>query len=362
MSNTRTHQKNNGDAQHAAHGIDNPAVEAGMSRDVINIGLHIFRTGIRRYTDEEQELLEWLWGYTFDVLGNSKIELQRALGYEWPFVYGVFTGSYDGEMGAFCNAIRELRQRADEKMPLVKTVVTERIIAALDYARDWSAMVTITGPTGRGKSYTAQYWARMNNHGRTRFIRVPCGCSRRQLATELAQKSGIGSAGVKKDILERRLFSAFTARNVIIVDEAGFLLPRSGRADALELLRDLHDKCGCAIAMIFTDVYLKEINNGPMADYFEQFRGRIKYGVPIPNRIFRGEVEAAVKAFTKEPSRSLIEYAYTTTQARDGKLRTLYEDLRRAKDFAMQQNRQLALGDLKAAVEWRKSGGVWPEE
>ncbi len=362
MSNTRTHQQNNGDEKHAAHGIDNPAAEAGMSRDVINIGLHIFRAGIRRYTDEEQELLEWLWGYTFDVLGNSKLELERALGYEWPFVYGVFTGSYDGEMGAFCNAIRELRQRADEKMPLVKTVVTERIIAALDYARDWSAMVTITGPTGRGKSYTAQYWARMNNHGRTRFIRVPCGCSRRQLATELAQKSGIGSAGVKKDILERRLFSAFTARNVIIIDEAGFLLPRSGRADALELLRDLHDKCGCAIAMIFTDVYLKEINNGPMADYFEQFRGRIKYGVPIPNRIFRGEVEAAVKAFTKEPSRALIEYAYTTTQARDGKLRTLYEDLRRAKDFAIQQNRQLAVGDLKAAVEWRKSGGVWPEE
>ena len=361
--NTRNHDsRTTGDARHAAHGVDNPAAEAGMSRDVINIGLHIFRAGIRRYTDEEQELLEWLWGYTFDVLGNSKIELERALGYDWPFVYGVWTGAYDGEMGAFCDAIRGLRQRAEIKMPLVRTVVTERIIAALDYARDWGAMITITGPTGRGKTYAAQDWARMNNHGRTRFIRVPCGCSRRQLATELAQKSGIGSAGVKKEILERRLFSAFTARNVIIVDEAGFLLPRSGRADALELLRDLHDKCGCAIALIFTDVYLKEINNGPMADYFEQYRGRIKYTVAIPDRIFRSEVEAAVRAFAPEPSKALIEYAYVSTTARDGKLRTLYEDLRRAKDFAAQQDRQLALGDLKAAVEWRKSGGIWPEE
>ena len=361
--NTRIHNSHTtGDEKHAAHGVDNPAAEAGMSRDVINIGLHIFRAAIRRYTDEEQELLDWLWGYTFDVLGNSKIELERALGYEWPFVYGVFTGGYDGEMGAFCDAIRQLRQRADAKMPLVTTIVTERIFAALDYARDWSAMITITGPTGRGKTYAAQCWARMNNHGRTRFIRVPCGCSRRQLATELAQKSGIGSAGVKKDILERRLFSAFTSRNVIIVDEAGFLLPRSGRADAIELLRDLHDKCGCAVVLIFTDVYLKEIKNGALSDYFEQFRGRIKYPLDIPNRIFRSEVEAAVKSFTSEPSRALVEYAYVSANGRDGKLRTLYEDLRRAKEFAQQQNRPLALGDLKAAVEWRQSGGVWPEE
>ena len=361
--NTRNHSENSkGDATHETHGPANPAAEAGMSRDVINIGLHIFRAGIRRYTDEEQELLEWLWGYTFEVLGNSKIELERALGYEWPFVYNVFTGTFDGEMGAFCDAIRELRRRAEVKMPLVRTIVTQRILDALDYARDWSAMITITGPTGRGKTYAAQYWARMNNHGRTRFIRVPCGCSRRQLATELAQKCGIGSAGVKKDILERRLFSAFTARNVIIVDEAGFLLPRAGRADAIELLRDLHDKCGCAIALIFTDVYLKEMSNGALSDYFEQFRGRVKYSVSIPDRIFRSEVDAAVKSFTPEPSRALVEYAYVSTTARDGKLRTLYEDLRRAKEFAARQSRQLALGDLKAAVEWRKSGGVWPEE
>ena len=114
--------------------------------------------------------------------------------------------------------------------------------------------------------------------------------------------------------------------------------------------------------LIFTDVYLKEMNNGSLSDYFEQFRGRVKYSVTIPDRVFRSEVEAAVKSFTPEPSRSLIEYAYVSTTARDGKLRTLYEDLRRAKDFAAQQNRPLALGDLKAAVEWRKSGGIWPEE
>ena len=42
--NTRNHDsRTTGDEKHAAHGVDNPAAEAGMSRDVINIGLHIFR-------------------------------------------------------------------------------------------------------------------------------------------------------------------------------------------------------------------------------------------------------------------------------------------------------------------------------
>ncbi len=362
MSATRKQGFAAGDERHEIHSIDNPAVEAGMSRDVINVGLNVFRASIARYPDEVKDALEWLWGYTFDVLGNSKIELEKAIGYDWSFIYSVFTGTYDGEFGALMEAIASAKKRAETKMPLVDTIVTRRIFDTLDYAAKFSAMVTITGPTGRGKTYAAQYWARLHNHGRTRYIRVPSGCTRRQLSTELAARCGIGHAGVKKDILEQRLFKAFTSRNVIIADEAGFLLPRGGRADAIELLRDLHDKCGCAIALIFTDVYIKEFSTGTMSDYFEQFRGRIKYALDIPDKIFRSEIEAACRSFTPAPSAALIECAYASAKERDGKLRTLYEDLRRAAEYAASENRPMVAGDLKLCVQWRKSGGVWPEE
>src|SRR5574344_613571 len=171
--NTRIAGTSRGDETHASHDAENPAPEAGMSRDTINIGLQMFRTGIRRYSESEQELLEWLWGYTFDVLGNSKIELTRAIGYDYKFIYDVFTGAFDGSLDTFCAAIVNLKTKAAAKMPLVETIVTKRIIEVLDYARDFSAMVTIQGPTGRGKTYTARHWARLNNHGRTRYIRVP---------------------------------------------------------------------------------------------------------------------------------------------------------------------------------------------
>ena len=361
---TRTSGVAKGDAQHPVHGSDNPAPEAGMSRDTINIGLQMFRTGIRRYSEEEQEKLEWLWGYTFDILGNSKTELARAIGYDYRFVYDVFTGAFDGPLDTFIAAIENLKSRAAQKMPLVETVVTRRITETLDYARDAAAMVTISGPTGRGKTYTARCWARANNHGRTRYIRVPSGCSRRTLVTLLCQQSGIGVAGVKTSMLEARLFKAFTSRNVIIIDEAGHLVPKAGASStcAIELLRDLHDIVGCAVVMIFTDVYLSEIKNGKQANYFEQFIGRIMFPLDIPQKVFRSEVEDIIKAFMPEPPARMVEFAYQQACKRDGKLRTLFEDLRRAQEYAARQQRSMRFDDLKLAVDWRKSGGVWPEE
>ena len=364
MSNTRTAGTAMGDATHQAHDAANPAPEAGMSRDIINIGLNIFRTGIRRYDEETQEHLQWLWGYTFEVLGNSKTELCRQIGYDYSFIYDVFTGRYDGDLETFCAAIQQLKIKAAQKMPLVETVVVKRVLEALDYAAKSSSMVSICGPTGRGKTYTAKYWARLHNHGRTRYIRVPSGCTRRQIVTMLCSSCGIGVNGHKTPELEQRLFKAFDARNVIIVDEAGHLVPKanSNGTSAIELLRDLHDICECAVVMIFTDVYLKEMESGRLSDYFEQFRGRIKYKLDIPSKIFRSEVEDVVKFFNPAPAQRLVELAYKTAGARDGKLRTLFEDLQRAKEWADRENRPMQFQDLALAVDWRKSGGVWPEE
>lgn len=108
---------------------------------------------------------------------------------------------------------------------------------------------------------------------------------------------------------------------MIIADEAGHLIPRtgSGSTAAIELLRDLHDMTGCAVVMIFTDVYLSRMRSGEQADYFEQFFGRIKFQLTVPERVFRSEVEAVVKSFLPDPPARMIEYAYSLALQRDGK-------------------------------------------
>ena len=127
-------------------------------------------------------------------------------------------------------------------------------------------------------------------------------------------------------------------------------------------MRDIHDICGCAVVMIFTDVYLQDMRQGKMADYFEQFFGRIKWELKIPNKVFRSEVEEVVKSFNPNPTDKLVEYAYSLAMKREGKLRMLFEDLKRAAAWSKEKGRELILDDLKLAVSYRQSGGIWPEE
>ena len=244
---------------------------------------------------------------------------------------------------------------------IVETSTVKKMYEAFEYAGRFYSMVSITGPTGRGKTFTARHWAK--THPQAHYIRVPSGGGRRQIVSMLCDSCGIGTNGSCAN-LELRLFKAFTPRNVIIVDEAGHLVHKtnSNGTSAIELLRDLHDICGCSVVMIFTDVYLKAMAAGRMFDYFEQFRGRIKFKVDIPSKIFRSEVEDVVKFFNPAPQQRLVELAYKTAGARDGKLRTLFEDLQRAKEWADRENRPMQFQDLALAVDWRKSGGVWPEE
>lgn len=353
-----------GDSKHETHGKDNPAAEGGMSRDVINIGMNIFKNGIKDYSETEKDALEWLWGYAFEELNGSKSALVEAVGYDWTVIHKIFSGRYEASLDNFLEAINRLkRQAASGRTRLIETVVTKRIVEALDYARDLGAMVAVTGPTGRSKTFTAKHWARDNNHGRAKYVRIPSGCTRRTLVQHLCRSCGIGVNGKKTADLETRLFKAFDFRNTIIIDEAGHLLPRCGTGtSSIEFIRDLHDMCGCGIALIFTDVYLEEMKNGRLAHYFEQFIGRIKFEVSIPDEVRRDEVFSVVSAFHPSPNNKLLGFALKVARNRDGKLRTLFEDLQRAKEWASDHGRQLRYEDLKLASDWRLSGGVWPDD
>jgi DNA transposition AAA+ family ATPase len=364
MSNTRKTGKATGDSAHPAHSDGNPAPEGGMSRDAINIGQNIFKAAIGAYSRREQDALNWLWGYAFDVLGGSWRALADALGYDRTVIFKVFTGRYEAGLDRFVEAVDNLKRRtAKQHGSLVETVVTQRIVEALDYARDMNAMVAITGTTGRSKSQTALAWARGNNHGAARYVRIPSCCTRRTLVQLLCRRSGIGVNGKKTSDLETRLFKAFDFRNTIIIDEAGHLMPRCGTStSAIEFLRDLSDICRCGVALIFTDVYLNEMFNGRLADYFEQFRGRIKFAVDIPNQVLKDEIRQVVGSFCSDPSPQLLSLALLAANQRDGRLRTLFEDLDRARAWADEHGRPLSSDDLQMAIDWRQSGGVWPEE
>ena len=328
------------------------------------LSFRAFTEGLENYSETEQELVTWLWGY-YNTEGRKSADLCRELGgYDWETqVRPTFSGKVPASCRAeIFEAISALKKRVMRRKPLIRTIVAERIIQALDYARDNSAMIYVSGPTGRGKTYTSQWWAAQNNHGRTVYARIPSDCTRRALVNNLCSLRGV-SHSMSCAECEANLRATLTPRNVLIIDEAGHLLSKSGKpGGAIELLRDLHDMTGCGVALIFTDVYLKEIKNGRNRDYFEQFLGRLEFPVEIPAIPRRDEVRQALDAYYDDPDEDLVGYALGIARNGDGQLRTLYNDLARAEEYARSKGRKIQASDLKMFTKWRKSSGAWPED
>jgi len=338
-----------------------------MSEEKVNLSYDAYRRNLESLPNEqEKERLQWIWGYFCNILNKSKDAVEKELGVPWEDICGYFTGFYGQpkyKRDDVIEAIDALIRRVRKQRPLVRTIVAERIIQALDYCRDYAAMVYIAGPTGRGKTYTSEYWAEQNNHGRSKFLRVPSDCTRRTLVLLLARAIGVSVRGSTADI-ELNIHKALGPRNVLIIDEAGHLLSKSGRpGGAIELLRDLHDITKCGVALIFTDVYLQEIKRGKNADYFEQFLGCLEFPVEIPKVPRRDEVRQVLSSFFGDTlDEELVSFAYAQATGRDGKLRTLFKDLYRAEEFAREKGRPVTKADLQLFVKWRKSGGAWPED
>lgn len=244
---------------------------------------------------------------------------------------------------------------------ITETIVTRRISEALDYAASRASLVVIRGPTGRGKTLTAMTWAA---NRKALYVRAPSACTRRVFAVALADAVGIrGSANKTTAEIEAKLAKAMTTYSAIVVDEAGHLLPKGAAgSSAIELVRDLHDSAGIGAALIFTDVYIEEMRSGRLSRYYEQFIGRVKFEVAIPADVRRDEAEAIVKAHRPDAPAALVALALKIARARDGRLRVLCEDLRRAADWAATEKRPITSDDLSVAADWRLSGGVWPTE
>lgn len=323
-----------------------------------------FQAGMRLYRNPaERDLAEWLWGYYVNVLGKSAAELKKETGLESAAINALFASGLDGYDDAaketVWKAVATLRSRAARHLPLILTTVTQRILDCLDHCRDFNTMTYICGPTGRGKTYTAEYWAQLNNHGRTRLVRCPSSCARGTLVKLIADSFGVSRTGSIAD-REQALFRAVSSRNVLIIDEAGHLLQQTGSRSPIEFLRDLHDITGCGVAMIFTDVYIPELTMGRNRDYFEQFVGRIEYPVEIPKNVRRDEVRRIVRTFVPDADEEFVTFALAQARGLKGRLRTLFRDLTTARGFAESKGEPMSFRHFKKAVKLRTDNGAFP--
>lgn len=366
---TRRAGETSGDEGHPAHGADNPAPEAAMSRDTINIPDNLLQAGCAGYSEDEQDDIQWMFTFARTELNGSRERMCEVFDLDWTTIVRVAQGKYGASIANIVERIRDVRRRAQESGAggFVETLVTRRVFEVLDYALagdlKGGRIVLISGSSRRGKTEAVREWGRQNNHGRSVYIDCPVSGGLRALMQEIADKVGVNSSRRTSD-LQDRVMKSFHPRRILIVDEVLRLLPnrRSDRRPIeLEFIRRLHDVSHCAVALIATPVFEHEMQSGWLRAYLEQLVGRIADPVTIPERVYRSEARDICAAFAARPSDTLVALAHRIANE-PGKYGVLFELLRQAAGAAKRRGESLTEAHLAAAYKRRKERQRWPEE
>lgn len=330
------------------------ATATAEGRINIPINLHAWRD--RPAT--EQDLLLWFHQHILDE-GLTWREAQEAIGYDRTTVFRILKGTYKAE--SWDKAIRSIESYRKiatargtiTRAEFVPNGISRMVHAGLDYAVANNSITTIIGESRQGKTIAARAWATENNHGRTVLVTAPPVGGTKMLLRVIAAKCGINRTQSIVALAEG-LHRAFNRNRILIIDEAHRLIPSDSRTlnpASLELLRDLHDQTGCALAFIATARFSERIKTGSYQ--FEQLIGRIGMPIRLPKTVSKKDVHPIITQYIPEPTPALLDTLITIANA-PGRLGILSETLKVASRIAAKAKQPLTETHITRAVQVRK--------
>lgn len=275
----------------------------------------------------------------------------------------LYQGKYDGRADL---VVADLRRWVvgERGNVLVPTDVTSQYRVVLDNCRRNSRMGVIVARNGRGKTLTADTWIAEQPAGTAYRIQCPSRCTRADVVRLIhrAMDGGRSATGRQTEPeQESSLYARLTARILLVVDEADYLLAARRRNSPLRLLQDLHDASRVPIVLMFRPSAWEELVAGRNAMDDEQFIGRLLYRCIVPPRYLRGEVESILKRYTAEITPAVRTIVRASLQRDDGGLRALVADLVQAKAFSDQEHVPFVQA-LAQSAAFRSRGGDWDED
>lgn len=321
--------------------------------DGINLTRGEVLAGMATYAPADQQDLLWLHGYASDELGASRSRLTELLRVDWTTLYRIWSGKYEADIATFMDKVRRFRRKVEATMRkrFIETVVTEKIMAVCTVALERSAMVMISGPTGRSKTWTLDEFRHRNNHGRAVPVYAPEYGGFRAFLEALARSLNI-SSNRNNYALAQAIENSLDERNVLIIDEVAHLYPtgKSSSLQSLEFIRGLHDRCGCGVILCATDGFQGIISGGRWAQWFDQFLGRIELHLRIPKQFGRREIAELLTGYVDEPDPDLVNVARQVANQSTRGCRDLFRHLDKAAQVAAEIGRPLSSSLLMQTI------------
>jgi len=222
----------------------------------------------------------------------------------------------------------------------MKTVLTEKIASTLDYSRRRHSCVLIQGRTGRGKTEAVKLW--LTQHPDAYYLDCPADGGLKDFKSTIFEAVGVS---------DRRSLAA--KRPTLILDECARLVPGQGtRARKLEYLRRLHDMYKIGLAFVATDFFLRECCNGNLGEYLEQFIGRFRDKLIIPDYVGKHEIRDIMSGFIKDPNDRITLWGSRIANATGtGGARRLWWLMEDASEVSRVTGQPLTLSLLQAVLK-----------
>ena len=286
----------------------------------------IHNIDLAAYTAPQRAVMEDALGIMGAALHWDRDEICRVTGRDWSTLTRFYQGKPQGDTPAVVADLARLAaQHAHAR--LVVTPIVEDYLRVLNSCKRDGRMGVIVAPTGRGKSSTLAYF-RARHHQRAAIILCPSMCSRADLTLLVCHGLGIDTSSMNQPARERAIFAKITPRDMLLVDEAGYLVTERRRTSPLRLLQDIHDHCNCPVVLAMRPSAWVNLVSGRTAHDDEQLMGRILHRSIVRCGYKKDEIEAIIGIYHQGPvTRGMTQVIKATLGGEVGGIRALCYDL-----------------------------------
>ncbi len=297
--------------------------------------------------ESSREDIWWLFSYAMDNAWNLD-DVGKAIDKDATTAYRLFLGRYAARYDNLVEAVARFRKIATARgqrkaCGFVETSTWDKIDQVCRHALVGQLPAFIVGPSQIGKTTCLEEYARRNNHGQTRYIRMPAAPGFHDALGEVARACYVTSRLSSRDI-RQRVFGAVTDRMLLIIDEIHQPLI-SGRGQTavqiIEWLRELYDRTKCGIVFCGTRVFNDELEHGKFSLILEQFRRRSIIQLMLPDVAPAGDLDKIAKAFGLPPADGLAG-EIVSKMVRSSGLGQYVKFLQLASNLASNQKKPLA--------------------
>lgn len=226
----------------------------------------------------------------------------------------LFNGRYEA---AYTNVLADIatyrkiaEDRAKRKnIGFIETTIWKKVSVVCRSALFDGMPAYIYGASQIGKTFCLEEYARRNNHGQTRYVRMCSAPTYRKVLGLIGAACYISDRNNEED-LTRRIYESIDENTLLIIDELHEVFVGSSelaQRKIIELIREIYDRTHCGIVICGTKVVQDQFERGPQRMIWDQFRRRGMIELVLPDVAPRSDIVKIAAAFgLEEPDQNTM--------------------------------------------------------